>query len=94
MKADEAQQSLLTQVESFPVDPNKEVSWPKLHISHLQTCAPDGKFLFISGSVSEPGARSPAVTFGQTMCRVTVLIRCQENYFPGHSFNKAMLPNY
>lgn len=80
--------------ERFPEEQIQAASWAQLSINHPGTFVPDDKFLFISRSVSEPGARSPAATFGETLCHVTVLIGCQENYFPGHSFNKALLPNY
>lgn len=47
----------------------------------LQTC------------VTEPGGRSPAAHILQKLAMSQVLIRCQENNFPGHGFNKTRLPN-
>lgn len=48
----------------------------------------------VAAPSQEPGERSPAAHILQKLAMSQALIRCQENNFPGHSFNKTMLPNY
>lgn len=65
----------------------------QLCVSHLRPWPSDSEFLAIYRPVTEPGGRSPAAHILQKLAMSQVLIRCQENNFPGHSFNKTRLPN-